>query len=573
MKFIKSHFSSVILVLVLSVVSVFPFFQFGFFSMHDDTQVARVFEMGKSLSDGMFPVRWVSDLGYGYGYPIFNFYSPLPYYIGGFLTFIGIDALLATKIVFLLAIIGAGISMYFLINKFFGKSAGIAAAVIYVYFPYHAVNIYVRGAISELFAYVFLPLVFLALVNIHYGKPEKTNTFQANLPSILLGAFAIAAVILSHNLSAFMMFLFLLIFIPVSLVFSKERSKRFIVYLAVLFVGFLLSAFYSVPAVFEARFTNVSSQIGGGANYSDHFVCINQLWDSPWGFGGSAKGCTDGMSFRIGKLNIIFVLLAFMFIPIWFKKIRERSFFILLTIGFFALSLFMSIEYSLPIWKTIPFSQFLQFPWRFLGPAGLFISIIIGVLVFILGKILKTPFVVLSYISIILGTIFLNVKLFVPQQIISQDVNFYTNIDNLTFKTSKISDEYMPQNFIKPLSQRDIKKESVEIVSAKGTIQNIQTNTDNISFNIVINQPGTIRINRAYFPGWKVYVDGIESEYVVKNDGIYTEVLQGSHIVGVKLVQTAIEKFSNVLSFIGLIIVFIVIILDNRLYGYTRKAS
>ena len=215
--------------------------------MHDDTQVARVFEMGKSLSDGMFPVRWVSDLGYGYGYPIFNFYSPLPYYIGGFLTFISIDALLATKIVFLLAIIGAGISMYFLINKFFGKPAGIVAAVIYVYFPYHAVNIYVRGAISELFAYVFLPLVFLALVNIHYGKPEKTNTFQANLPSILLGAFAIAAVILSHNLSAFMMFLFLLIFIPVSLVFSKERSKRFIVYLAVLFVGFLFVAFLVGP--------------------------------------------------------------------------------------------------------------------------------------------------------------------------------------------------------------------------------------------------------------------------------------------------------------------------------------
>ena len=34
------------------------------FPIHDDTQVARVYEMGKALSDSMFPVRWVEDLGF-----------------------------------------------------------------------------------------------------------------------------------------------------------------------------------------------------------------------------------------------------------------------------------------------------------------------------------------------------------------------------------------------------------------------------------------------------------------------------------------------------------------------------
>ena len=134
MAFLRRN-AGLFLIFLFSVFSILPFFHSGFFSMHDDTQVARVYEMGKALKDGMFPVRWVQDLGYGFGYPIFNFYSPLPYYIGGFLTLIGFDALLATKIVFLLGIIGAGISMYFLVNKFFGKPAGIAAAVIYVYFP------------------------------------------------------------------------------------------------------------------------------------------------------------------------------------------------------------------------------------------------------------------------------------------------------------------------------------------------------------------------------------------------------------------------------------------------------
>src|SRR5258706_6997293 len=88
----------VIIVLLLSFWAIRPLLNSGFFPMHDDTQVARVFEMKKSLNDGMFPVRWVADLGYGYGYPIFNFYAPFAYYLGGFLNLVGLNALAATKL-------------------------------------------------------------------------------------------------------------------------------------------------------------------------------------------------------------------------------------------------------------------------------------------------------------------------------------------------------------------------------------------------------------------------------------------------------------------------------------------
>jgi uncharacterized membrane protein len=74
------RFLPLIIIIVLSFFAIKPLFHPGFFPIHDDTQVARVFEMTKSLQAGMFPVRWVSDLGYGLGYPIFNFYAPLSYY-------------------------------------------------------------------------------------------------------------------------------------------------------------------------------------------------------------------------------------------------------------------------------------------------------------------------------------------------------------------------------------------------------------------------------------------------------------------------------------------------------------
>jgi hypothetical protein len=57
--------------------------------------------------------------------------------------------------------------------------------------------------------------------------------------------------------------------------------------------------------------------------YKDHFLCIRQIWNSPWGFGQSIPGCQfDGMSFQIGKIQIILFLLgiSFFIFNIFFKK-------------------------------------------------------------------------------------------------------------------------------------------------------------------------------------------------------------------------------------------------------------
>src|SRR5688572_30726178 len=126
MRYIHKY-SALLLVVLLSYFSIQPFFAAGFFPVHDDTQVARVYEMKTALADGMFPVRWVPDLGYNYGYPIFNFYGPFAYYVGGFFNLIGFDSLIATKIMIVLGTLLAGVSMYFLAREFWGKSGAIVS--------------------------------------------------------------------------------------------------------------------------------------------------------------------------------------------------------------------------------------------------------------------------------------------------------------------------------------------------------------------------------------------------------------------------------------------------------------
>src|SRR5689334_7574400 len=41
----------------------------------------RVYELTVNLRSGVFPARWMPDAAFGLGYPFFNFYAALPYYL------------------------------------------------------------------------------------------------------------------------------------------------------------------------------------------------------------------------------------------------------------------------------------------------------------------------------------------------------------------------------------------------------------------------------------------------------------------------------------------------------------
>ena len=467
----------VIFVLLLSFWAIKPLFVSGFFPMHDDTQVARVFEMGKALKDGMLPVRWVPDLGYGYGYPIFNFYAPLAYYVGGVFVLLGFDALVATKIMMVLGVVLSGIFMYLLAREFWGEIGGVLSGLFYVYAPYHALDIYVRGDVAEFWAYAFIPLMFWGFYKV-FNSPRRSPsaTFEVGYlwKWVIVGSFGYAGVILSHNLTAMMVTPFLAIVTLFYCYIAYRNKKIFTIYylLFTILLGLALSAFYWLPALLEMKYTNVLSQIGGGADFGDHFVCINQLWESNWGFGGSIPGCIDGVSFRIGKLHLLSVSLSLFTIFTsnrYFTKIEakhsndinhysDKIALIIFGILGFIVSIFFMLEISRAIWEAIPAMAFFQYPWRFLLLASFFSSFLSGSIMIFLNK---EPFKKYAlYIEIILIVLLINfnIKLFNPQTILPKISSDYTNEYALKWTASKISDEFLSPNFKKPKSEYEVAK-------------------------------------------------------------------------------------------------------------------
>ena len=146
----------------LLIILIIPTFSFLlkpglYWNMHDDMQMIRQMEMEKCFKDGQIPCRWTPDLGYGYGYPLFNFYPPLPYLAGQIFRSLGFSFVTTVKLSAILLITLSALAMYLLASDLTGPLGGFLAGLFYTYAPYHAVNIYIRGAMNEAWASVFFP--------------------------------------------------------------------------------------------------------------------------------------------------------------------------------------------------------------------------------------------------------------------------------------------------------------------------------------------------------------------------------------------------------------------------------
>ena len=144
-----------ILGLILIAPSFWFLFKPGYYNMHDDMQMIRQLEMEKCLRDGQIPCRWTPDLGYGYGYPLFNYYPPFHTLLAKFtapLAHLLLHCQLTAITQFTLS---ARPCICF--PRHFLDRRRTLSAVFYTYAPYHAVNIYIRGAMNEAWALVFFP--------------------------------------------------------------------------------------------------------------------------------------------------------------------------------------------------------------------------------------------------------------------------------------------------------------------------------------------------------------------------------------------------------------------------------
>src|SRR6185437_3716194 len=237
MSFLKKYIDYLIII-VLLVFTVSPLFVSGWFPIHDDEQIGRLFELNKDVITGHLPPRLAQDLGFGFDYPLFNFYPSFVYYVAEVFHLIGFSYISSTKLMIGLGFILAGIFMYLFSKEYVGRIGGIVAAIAYSYTPYHSVDVYVRGAIPEFWSFVFVPALFWS---IHQLSKKGSYFF------IVLSGLFVACLALTHDLIAMMSSFFLGAYFLFLIFQAKNKWLLFRSICLSVLLGLCFSAYFWLP--------------------------------------------------------------------------------------------------------------------------------------------------------------------------------------------------------------------------------------------------------------------------------------------------------------------------------------
>ncbi len=537
--------------LILTLALLWPLFQAPYFSQHDDVQTIRLYEMDKCFKDGQIPCRWVPDLGGLYGYPLFNYYAPLPYYYGEIFYSLTHSLLFSAKLMFVTAFVGSFIFMFLLARKLWGGYGALISGVFYAYAPYHAVDFYVRGAMEEMWALMLFPAILWAL----FRLKESTRIYNV----MLLGLF-LALLMLSHNLSA-MIFLPIIFTLVVFFMWQKRdfRLLKLVVLSGVL--AFLLSAFYFLPMVAEKNLVHVETTVEGYFSYTEHFKGLYKLFiQRNWGWGASVRevpgGEKDGMSFQIGWVHLLGWFLALATAAYLWKKDRPKSLLLVMFSLFTVASVFMIHPRSEFIWKLIDPLKYLQFPWRFLMLIIFFVSLMSGSIFVWLSK--KKAILLLS--GLIILVVAANFTYFRPEKFIQVTDQQLLTGKNWDTEIKRSIFDFLPIYAQEPPAELATTRYQVVVGNAKVT--NFKEGTNWFNFNANIDTHTILLLSQYYFPNWKVYVDGQEVKVEYKNNhlGLMSLIIgPGNHYISGKLENTTIRSAGNLIS-LGGVLIFLLLI-------------
>ncbi|MBI3485326.1 hypothetical protein HY025_00105 [Candidatus Daviesbacteria bacterium] len=563
--FLKKNIYIWILIL-LTIPTFFKIIRPGFFPMQDDLQAFRIQQMDKCIQDLQIPCRWIPDAGYQYGYPQFLYYPPSTYYLGEVFHLLGFQFIDAVKLLFVSGFVLSALAMFIFLNSFLGKFSSLIGALLYTYIPYKAVEVYVRGAMSEFWSLVFFPLIFWSLYKLIKTSKIKYLAFLAISLGLLL---------ITHNLMS-------MIFLPVAgiwaltwIVIEKKWSVLPKVFLSGL-LGLGLAAFFTVPVLVERPYAHLETLLGGYFDYRQHFVDLNQLFISNhWGYGSSYLGPNDDLSLSTGQVQWVVAFFGVILSILKYKENKKLANvnFILFFSGL--LVLFLMHQKSSFIWDKLPFFAYLQFPWRFLAVSIFLLSTMSAITIYYLEKI-KLAFLKKFNLGQILGigavvvAFVLYGSFFAPQKWLNiTDQDKFSGISWQKQLTISIFD-YLPiYAKLPPIHQAP---DFPEIMSGQAQFLSYKKGSDYQIGKLVVSQPANLRLPLFDFPGMKVTVD---NDLVVHNHSdcrneefclglINFNVSTGTHIIKAELTNTPVRTIGDLLTILSLIIIIKLFIYSKR---------
>ena len=555
------------LVILLSIFAWAPLLTPAYFFQAHDAKHSIFFlvEFDQTFRDGYLWPRWSPDFSFGYGYPLFNLYAPLAFYLAEIIHLLGFGFVTSIKIMYVLATVGAGLSMYGFARRLFGPNSGVLAAVVYMYVPFHLVEIFVRSAFAEFVALAVIPLVFWAFTEL-IARPSPRRAG--------LAALAYGILVLTHHSTFFTFSPFLIIYI-LCLIFAKSKLKvkeigRGTVYAGSAgLLGLALSAIYLVPLITEMKFIKIEQWTSGSYNYLQHFVYFSQFFSPDWGYGYAGPGPIDDFSYQLGI--VVISLMSFALIVILSCRIRHYGIALFFLVATMATVLLMS-PLAEPIWQVLPIASLVQFPWRLLGMTAFTMALVAGSLLAlpnpsrspqpsILEPAPGSPVFLLS-LGVILASFSYTLPQYTEVPAWSEQPLAVVNWDKGSIvdrvgmvsvtdeqpQTSPLEGEYLENGYPTTVAV---------LVAGQGTVETLHHGGASEQVRVQADEPTTLQFYTYDYPGWQVSLDGqpIAHRHEPPFGLVTVEVPAGTHLVDLQMGTTLPRTLGLIISATALLLI------------------
>ncbi len=342
----------------MTCILILPYIFKDFLGIEHDTffHVSRIEQLSKAIQNGnFFPAIYPSENnGYGYASPLF--YSDFFLILPALLHLCGFSLAFCYKcIVFIASFISIYTMILFTSHLTKKRSITWISGCAYLFSNYRITDIYVRGALGEIFAFSFLPLMLLGLYQI----------IEEDQYSFFTLTFSLTCLALSHNLT----FLFASVLCAILVILSIQKltkKKIFYISISILF-AFLLSCFFTIPMIEQLHSQSfIVDYYGQSSDLSSHSMNLWQYFVNQTIFGYSGNQYDASMTMTV---NIGWFLT---FVPMTYFFVKKKDLFVLkmLIIGYIC----MILPSSFLPWDIIPL-KIIQFPWRFNTLAMVLLSV------------------------------------------------------------------------------------------------------------------------------------------------------------------------------------------------------
>ncbi|HUK90660.1 MAG TPA: glycosyltransferase family 39 protein [Blastocatellia bacterium] len=608
----RSKFKSIAIVgawcIGLSAIAVIPFFFMGNPDGHshwtprlpDTHDMFLHLDQMKSFYRGLqakeiYP-RWEIETNRGFGAPTTSYYPPGIYYVTALFYYLAHSWLRAIALSQLAIMIASAIAMYLYARRHMSRPAALLAMGVYAVMPYHLIDEYHRGALAELLAFVWMPLLLYFIDrafdlrprgpsidsdgtvlstpddDVGSGGLEPAVAASSKNPPSAIGrvifpiagiAISYGAFVWSHPPTAYQFSLALAIAIPLMALAARDWRGILLSGLGVV-IGLGLAAAYVYPAAAEKNLIT-NEYVGRIWPYHQSYVFVKSDYygDNPAFF---------QLIDRTWMLNLAIIVIcagAIMFLSRGSaRRPRPSRTTVLLWAAVGCFTCFMMTTASYRVGSRIPMIDIGVFSWRMLGVTSLAGALLTGGLAQAMrdsSKGLRRTIAAILMAIIVVGVVIFNLTaVFGP---IYNENLFQPEAEHFNYAMLPKSAPDDPEDFPKDVPQ-------AEIDGDDGVVTVKAWEPQHRVIEAELRDSDQLFVRTFNFPGWTATVDGQPAEINTGEDygDIEIDLDEGRHTIVVDYLDTPVRKRAKRIT-IGAALLTGILLIIGLAFGIKQRPS